>query len=164
MTATAPMNQSNRSSAKVGRISLSLPAALLDELDSMVAARGFASRSQAVSDMVSSALAEHKRRLGNEVMTGTIILHYDRSVRGLQKQLSDIQFRHIDEVISSLHVHLTHDQIMEVILVQGAAHTLQDIANELLTRRGVITGQLRLLAALMPPIQAGPRHPDPAPS
>lgn len=140
---------------RVGRISLSLPAALLEELDRMVLARGYASRSQAVSDMVSAALAEHQRRLGNQVMSGTITLHYDRSVRGLQKQLSDIQYQYIDEVISSLHVHLTHEQVMEVILVQGAADKLQHIANELLTRRGVITGQLRLLAAIMPPIQGG---------
>jgi CopG family nickel-responsive transcriptional regulator len=141
------------SSSLVSRISVSLPATLLGELDQMVAMRGFGSRSQAVSDMVNAALIEHKRRLGNEVMAGTITLHYDRSVRGLQKDLADIQFKHIDEVISSLHVHLSHDQIMEVILVQGHADKLQDIANELLTRRGVITGQLRLLAAVIPPIQ-----------
>ena len=140
-------------SSLVSRISVSLPATLLGELDQMVAMRGFGSRSQAVSDMVNAALIEHKRRLGNEVMAGTITLHYDRSVRGLQKDLADIQFEHIDEVISSLHVHLSHDQIMEVILVQGHADKLQDIANELLTRRGVITGQLRLLAAVIPPIQ-----------
>ena len=139
--------------ALVSRISVSLPATLLVELDQMVAMRGFGSRSQAVSDMVNSALVEHKRRLGNEVMAGTITLHYDRSVRGLQKDLADIQFEHIDEVISSLHVHLSHDQLMEVILVQGHADRLQDIANEMLTRRGVITGQLRLLAAVIPPIQ-----------
>ena len=146
-----------KAKAKVGRISLSLPQPLLDELDAMVAARGHASRSQAVNDMVSAALAEHQRRIGNEVMTGTLVLHYDRSVRGLQKALSDIQFRYIDEVISSLHVQLTHDQVMEVILLQGKARKLQRIADELLTRRGVITGQLRLLAALMPPIQGNAR-------
>ncbi|MDP9044123.1 MAG: nickel-responsive transcriptional regulator NikR [Pseudomonadota bacterium] len=142
-----------KSSTLVSRISLSLPGALLEQLDQMVAMRGYGSRSQAVSDMVNSALVEHKRRLGNEVMVGTITLHYDRSVRGLQKDLADIQFECINEVISSLHVQLSHDQIMEVILVQGHAEKLQDIANRMLTRRGVITGQLRLLAAVIPPIQ-----------
>jgi CopG family nickel-responsive transcriptional regulator len=56
-------------------------------------------------------------------------------------------------VISSLHVHLSHEQVMEVILVQGHADTLQRIANQMISRRGVITGQLRLLAAVIPPIQ-----------
>ncbi len=41
-----------------------------------------------------------------------------------------------------------NNQTMEVILVQGPARTLQEIANEMITLRGVITGQLQLLAAL----------------
>lgn len=138
----------------VSRISVSLPPALLEELDRMVESRGFGSRSQAIGDMVNYQLVEHKRKLGNDVMVGTITLLYDRSTRGLQKTLADIQFSHIVEVISSLHVHLSHNQMMEVILVQGHAHQLQDIANEMTTQRGVITGQLQLLAAVIPPLQA----------
>jgi CopG family nickel-responsive transcriptional regulator len=140
-------------SSQVARISVSLAPSLLEELDDMVAGRGFDSRSQAVSDMVNATLVEHKRRLGNEVMVGTITLHYDRSVHGLQKRLADAQYEHIDEVISSLHVHLSHEQVMEVILVQGRADKLQHITNQMITHRGVIAGQLRLLAAVIPPIQ-----------
>ncbi len=147
------MPQNEKSSSLVSRISVSLPGPLLAQLDQMVSVRGYGSRSQAVSDMVNAALVEHKARLGNEVMVGTLTLHYDRSVRGLQKDLADLQFEHIDEVISSLHVHLSHDQMMEVILVQGRADRLQSIANDMLTRRGVLTGQLKLLAAIIPPIQ-----------
>lgn len=137
----------------VSRISISLPPALLDELDTMVTSRGYGSRSQAIADMVHYQLAEHKRKLGNDVMVGTITLLYERSIRGLQKALADIQFNYIDEVISSLHVHLSHDQVMEVILVQGHAHDIQKIANELITQRGVLTGQLQLMAAVIPPLQ-----------
>lgn len=141
----------------VSRISISLQPQLLEELDRMVEARGYGSRSQAIGDMVTYQLAEHKRKLGNDVMVGTITLLYDRLTRGLQKKLADLQYQYIDEVISSLHVHLTHDQIMEVILVQGPAQKLQEIANEMNTQRGVITGQLQLLAAVIPPV-----HPLPA--
>ncbi|HEX5392472.1 MAG TPA: nickel-responsive transcriptional regulator NikR [Rhodocyclaceae bacterium] len=141
----------------VSRISISLQPQLLEELDHMVEARGFGSRSQAIGDMVAYQLAEHKRKLGNDVMVGTITLLYDRLTRGLQKKLADLQYEYLDEVISSLHVHLTQDQVMEVILVQGPAQRLQDIANEMTTLRGVITGQLQLLAAVIPPL-----HPLPA--
>jgi CopG family nickel-responsive transcriptional regulator len=143
-----------KSNSLVSRISISLPPAMLEELDGMVRSKGYDSRSQAIGDMVTYQLAEHKRKLGNEVMVGTITLLYDRLTRGLQKRLADLQYEHIDEVISSLHVHLTQDQLMEVILVQGPAHRLQDIANELITLRGVITGQLQLLAAVIPPLHA----------
>ena len=137
---------------QITRISVSMPEDLLVALDGMVAGRGFGSRSQAVAAMINEQLLEHKRQLGNEVMMGTITLMYDRSVRGLQKQLSDLQCAHIDEVISSLHVHLMDSQMLEVILVQGPASTLQAIANEMSTLRGVVTGRLQLMAATIPPL------------
>jgi len=142
---------------QITRISVSMPEDLLSELDRMVSVRGFESRSQAIGTMINEQLLEHKRQLGNEVMMGTITLMYDRSVRGLQKQLSDLQCAHIDEVISSLHVHLMDHQMLEVILVQGPASALQAIANEMITLRGVVTGRLQLMAATMPPL-----HPLPA--
>ncbi len=137
-------------SRPVSRISMSLPEKLLAELDRMVVERGFASRSHAISDMLHQFLVEHKRQVGDDVMVGTITLFYDNSVSGLQKQLADLQFRHIDEVISSLHVHLMHHQTMEVILVQGPVKTLQSIANEMISRRGIISGKMHLVAALIP--------------
>ncbi len=148
------MPDDDKSNGLVSRISVSLPPALLEELDSMVASRGYGSRSQAIGDMVNYQLAEHKRTLGNEVMVGTITLLYDRLTRGLQKKLADLQYENLDEVISSLHVHLTEDQIMEVILVQGPADKLQAIANQMIAQRGVITGRLQLLAAVIPPLHA----------
>jgi CopG family transcriptional regulator, nickel-responsive regulator len=142
----------------VSRISLSLPEELLVDLDRMVGARGFASRSHAVNDMLHQFVVEHKREMGDGVMVGTITLFYDNSVHGLQKHLADMQFGHIDEVISSLHVHLVHNQTMEVILVQGPAKKLQEIANEMITRRGVISGRMQLIAALMPPVHPLPKR------
>ncbi len=139
-------------SAGVSRISISLPEKLLTELDEMVAGRGYASRSQAINEMLHQSIVEHRRQLGNDIMVGTITLFYDNSVQGLQKQLADIQFKHIDEVISSLHVHLMHNQTMEVILVQGPAEELQAISDEMLTRRGVISGRMELMAALIPQV------------
>ena len=136
----------------VSRISMSLPYALLKELDRMVGERGFISRSQAIADMLHRCLIEHKRELGDGIMVGTVTLVYDNSVPGLQKQLAELQSRHIDEVISSLHVHLVRNQTMEVILVQGPARTLQAIADRLISRRGVISGKMHLVAALMPQV------------
>jgi CopG family nickel-responsive transcriptional regulator len=134
----------------VSRISMSLPYALLKELDRMVGERGFISRSQAIADMLHQFLIEHKRERGDDIMVGTVTLVYDNSVPGLQKQLAELQARHIDEVISSLHVHLVRNQTMEVILVQGPVKALQGIADEMISRRGVISGKMHLVAALIP--------------
>lgn len=142
----------NKPNHLVSRISVSLSQELLVELDNMVQCRGFDSRSQAISDMINQQLVEHKRQLGDEVMAGTITVFYDRSVSGLQKKLSDLQFKNIDTVISSLHVHLAENKMMEVLLVQGPAREMQDITNEISALRGVIVGKLQLMAAVIPPL------------
>ena len=136
----------------VSRISMSLPYGVLRELDRMVSERGFISRSQAIGDMLHQFLIEHKRERGDNLMVGTVTLVYDNAVAGLQKQLADLQQHHIDEVISSLHVHLMRNQTMEVILVQGPVRTLQQIADEMTATRGVISGKMHLVAALIPPL------------
>ena len=53
------MSVANRS-RPVSRISISLPEDLLGDLDRMVEARGFVSRSQAVNDMLHQFLLEHR--------------------------------------------------------------------------------------------------------
>jgi CopG family nickel-responsive transcriptional regulator len=134
----------------VSRISISLPEKLLSDLDRMVQQRGFESRSQAVNEMLHKFLLEHKNDVGDDVMVGIIALFYNNAVPGLQKQLADLQVRYIDEVISSLHVHLMNNKTMEVVLVQGPARTLQMITDEMTSRRGVISGRIHLVAALIP--------------
>lgn len=136
----------------VSRISISLPEELLCDLDSMVLKRGFETRSHAINDMLHQFVAGHKHELGDDVMVGVIALFYNNAVPGLQKQLADLQVRYIDEVISSLHVHLMDNQTMEVVLVQGPARKLQEIADEMTSRRGVISGKVHLVASLIPPI------------
>lgn len=134
----------------VSRISVSLQESLLQQLDQMVKERGFESRSQAIAEMVSRQVTAHKRELGSEIMAGTITLIYDHSTPHLQKNLADLQHEHINAVISSLHVHLMHSQTLEVILVQGPAGELQELADKMITHRGVISGELQLNTTLMP--------------
>lgn len=151
-SAHKPARSAKAPTTPIGRISISMEQDLLQELDRMVDERGFESRSQAIADMVHQQLAEHKRQLGDEVMAGTITVVYDRTTRGLLKNLSDLQYRNLTEVISSLHVNLAEFQTMEVILVQGPARKLQTIANEIITQKGVLTGRLVLTAAVLPPL------------
>ncbi len=128
------------------------------EMDQMVEQRGFESRSQALASMIHQQLTEHRCEYGKEIMAGTINLVYEHSTPGLQKQLSDIQHEFIDEVISSLHVHLMHAKTMEVILVQGPATKLKMITDKLESCKGVLSGTLQLSAALLPPVHPLPEQ------
>ncbi len=140
----------------VSRISISLPEDLLQQFDHMVSSRGFESRSQAICDMITHQINEHRQELGEDVMTGTVNLVYDHSVPGLQTRLHDLQYTNIDEVISSLNVNLTHTKTMSVILLQGPANKLKEIADRMTTLRGVISGKLLLSSSIIPPIHPLP--------
>jgi CopG family nickel-responsive transcriptional regulator len=152
LSGNAMTRTADKTNLPVSRISVSMSQDLLLELDEMIGSRGYESRSQAISDMVNQQLIEHKRQLGNEVMAGTVTIFYDRATRGLQKRISDLQYKNIDEVISSLHVHLSEEKMMEVILVQGPAPKLQAITDALAALKGVVSARLQLMAAVIPPL------------
>lgn len=142
----------------VSRVTISLSEELLTDLDHVVAERGFQSRSQAVADFVHRALVDTKSEKGDDVMVGTITLFYDHTVGGLQQRLASLQRRYIDEVISSLHVHLTGEKTLELILVQGPAPKLRAVAGDMGRLRGVISGHLQLAAAVIPPLHPLPNR------
>jgi len=144
------MNNGNKQC--VSRISVSLPESILQDMDKMVEERGFESRSQALVNIIHQQITEHRRDYGNEIMAGTINLVYDHTTPGLQKQLTDLQHVHVDEVISSLHVHLMQGKTLEVILVQGPSKKLKSIADKLQSCRGVISGSLQMSTELLPQV------------
>ncbi len=134
------------------RISISLPGTLFDELDAMVMARGYASRSEAISKMIREQLVQHQQQLGRQIMAGTITLIYDHAKSGLQSRLMKIQHQYLKEIISSQHVHLEQHHSLEVLLVQGPGYRLKRIADELITCRGVKHGYLNVTSTILPPI------------
>lgn len=138
----------------VKRVTVSMAEETFQFLDRLVAARGFDSRSQAVSEMIHQHAAQHLGKIGTEVMAGTLTLVYDESKSTLLKDLSRIIREHVAEVISSQHVLLEDDHVLEVVLMQGPAKTLRDIANKLVTCKGVKTTQLTLTPHLIPPLHA----------
>jgi len=152
------MSQVAKHNQTVSRISISLPEELLLALDNMINERGFENRSQAICDMIAHQVDEHRRDIGQDIMTGTLNLVYDYSVGGLQKKLLDIQHEFVDEVISNLNVNLAQTNTMSVVLLQGPANKLKMIADKMITLRGVITGKLLLSSSIIPPIHPLPER------
>lgn len=136
------------------RISMTLPKSTLSQLDNMVGRRGFSNRSQAITEIINKELVEYNQQLDTTTMAGTITLFYNNSRSGLPGKLAKIQRFYIDEVISSLHVQLEDNHTMEVILVQGPASKLREIADNLITCKGVKTGNLNLTTVVLPPIHS----------
>lgn len=134
------------------RVSISMPNRLLQQFDAMICERQMVNRSQAIAELIHGKVTEYRNDIGAEVMAGTINLVFDHTVPDLQKNLAELQYKYLDEVISSLNVNLTHQQTMSVLLVQGPGKQLERIADEIMSRRGIITCKLLLSTSILPPV------------
>jgi CopG family nickel-responsive transcriptional regulator len=128
----------------VNRFSVSLQPSLLDDLDEMVRQKGYGSRSAAIADMVRDHLVEHRQKLGNREIAGTITLVYDHHKPQLQSLLTSIQHDHHHCILSTVHVHLDHDNCLEVLLVKGKAAIVRGIADQIIAAKGVKHGKLTI--------------------
>lgn len=142
----------NDQKVTAARISISLPAQLATSLDTMIAERGFHNRSQAIADMVQQQLIAHQQEKSDAVMAGTITLIYDAAKPELLQKLARIQREHIEECISSQHVLLEGQYVMEVVLVQGPVQQLREITDRMITCKGVNSGGLTLTDKLIPQV------------
>jgi CopG family nickel-responsive transcriptional regulator len=137
----------------LARLSMSLPADLFRQLDTMVEERQLPSRSQLISELIRHALAAHEAYTRpDEMLAGTITLVY-RGDRGrVRHQLAQTQADFLKEVISAQHVFLENDQSLEVLLVQGPAVRLKELSDALRRVRGVQQLELVTTTALLPPL------------
>lgn len=126
----------------VARFSVSLPASLLRQLDQMIRQQGYDNRSLAIADMIRDRLVEHQQQLADAEIAGTITLVYDHHKQHVQSALTDIQHDHHQVIISTVHVHLDHDNCLEVLVVRGPAGQIKKIADELIALKGVKHGKL----------------------
>jgi CopG family transcriptional regulator, nickel-responsive regulator len=124
------------------RFSVSLPPALLDQLDEMTGEKGYDNRSLAIADMIRAQLIEHRQKNDSGEIAGTITLVYDHHKPHLQASLTDIQHDHHDAILSTVHVHLDHHNCLEVLIVRGKASVIRKIADELIAAKGVKHGKL----------------------
>ena len=138
----------------LARLSVSLPAELLSQLDAMVAERGLPSRSQMIAELIRHELAEHREVTPGAIVAGTITIIYRAESGRVRQALAQTQCAFLKEVISSQHVFLEDDQSLEVLLVQGPSERLRDLCDQLRKVRGVQQIKLATTTALLPPLHA----------
>lgn len=132
---------------KTSRFGVSLAEELLREFDRLIGRKGYASRSEAIRDLIRDYLAEEAWKAGRGPAVGTVTLVYDHHVPDLQEKLTDIQHQHAGVVVSTLHVHLGRHRCLEVLVVRGKVNEIRALADRLIGARGVKHGKLTLAAA-----------------
>ncbi len=125
------------------RFSVAMPEDLLVKFDHLVARRGLAkNRSEVIRDLVRDALVEDMCAMPGRLVMGTLTIVYNHHANDLQEKLHNIQHDYLEMIVSSMHVHIDHDNCLEVIVLKGETGLVQDVANMILGTKGVKTGRL----------------------
>jgi len=129
------------------RFGVSFPAPLIDQFDRYTEELGYHNRSEAIRDLARRALLEPTRMNGQEHVAGTIVLVYDHHVSDLPVVLMEVQHHFHHDIISNMHVHLNHDQCLEVIVVRGQLSRLRSLHQQIQAQKGVIYAELSVTYA-----------------
>ena len=132
---------------KLMRFGVSMEQDLLGRFDEWIGRHDWANRSEAIRDLVRERLVDDEWRSGTEPVVASLTFVYDHHVSDLQDRLTRLQHRYHGIVQSALHVHLDHDNCMEVLVLRGPAEDIQTLADRLLGSRGVKHGKLVRSAA-----------------
>jgi CopG family nickel-responsive transcriptional regulator len=65
----------------------------------------------------------------------------------LNEKLTSIQHDYHHSILSTLHVHLDHDNCLEVLVVKGRAGVVRKVADILISTKGVKHGRLTITAS-----------------
>ncbi len=125
------------------RFGVSLEKKLLDVFDKMVKHKGYSTRSEAIRDLIREKIVtEQWEKGGSAGSIGTINIVYEHHTKGLNEKLTAIQHDYHGFIVSDTHVHLDHDNCLDVIIVKGPIGTIRKIADKLISVKGVKYGKL----------------------
>jgi CopG family nickel-responsive transcriptional regulator len=126
----------------MARFGVSMSAGLLRSLDDLLKKIGYKTRSEAIRDMVRKRLVEQEWADTGREVVGTVTLVYSHEVRELTETLTALQHQYTAEIVSTTHIHLDEHNCLEVLIVRGRSRRVREIADRLISTRGVKHGQL----------------------
>jgi len=118
------------------RLSVSLDDELVRQFDAKIKAEGCPTRSKAVGDLIRASLVKTEWKSGSEV-AGAIVMVYDHHKSDISKKLTSVQHDFHKVILSSQHVHLDHDNCLEIIAVQGRPKDVETLLSRLKSVKGL---------------------------
>lgn len=129
--------------AKITRIGVSIEEKLLKKFDKLIEGT-YNNRSEAIRDLIRNKIVEEEWQHSEEKVIGTLTLLYNHHQRGLNKKMLDIQHDYHHIFKSNLHLHLSHDFCLEVMIIEGKPLKVHQAAETLIGLKGVKHGKLTI--------------------
>ncbi len=125
---------------------MSIDEGLAKEFDALIARRGYASRSEAMRDLLRRELELNRATAdGESFCVANLSYVYNHHQRDLTERLTEAQHAHHDLVVATTHVHLDHDNCLETVILKGRTAVVRAFAQRIEAERGVRHGQLNVV-------------------
>jgi len=128
------------------RISVSLDQELVAQFEEFLQRRGYRNRSEAIRDLIRDKLeAERIAESSDGHCIGTLSYVFNHHERELARRLTNAHHHHHHVAVSTLHVHLDHDNCLEAVVVNGPTAQVREFADGIISQAGVRHGHLSLI-------------------
>jgi len=118
------------------RFTVSLEKSLLDRFDEHLQLQKYQTRSEAIRDLIRENLVMEEWS-GNQEVVGSITMVYNHHERELSQKLLETQHDYNELIISTQHIHIDHDNCLEVIIVRGHSRAIHDLFTLIKSTPGV---------------------------
>lgn len=125
------------------RFGVSINSDLLEKFDKLIESKGYNNRSEAIRDMIREHLVEQEWEEDAETI-GAVTIVYNHHMRELSESLIALQHEYHPAIVSSMHVHIDHHNCLETIIIRGKGSKVKEIADKLISTKGVKHGKLTL--------------------
>ncbi|MDD4914316.1 MAG: nickel-responsive transcriptional regulator NikR [Methylococcales bacterium] len=128
------------------RFTISLSDELAAEFDQWIETRSYSNRSEAVRDLLRKEI-ETKRLIQDQAVysVATLSYVYNHHERNLAERLAHLQHDAHDLVVSSMHIHLDHDDCVETLFLRGLTQQIRSFADKLSAETGVRHSAINLV-------------------
>ena len=127
------------------RFGVSMDENLLEKFDTLIKEKGYENRSEAIRDFVREQLVSEEWKTEKGEKVGTVTLVYNHHKRGLSDELNEIQHHMGKYIISTMHIHLDHDNCLEVIILKGKVKEIEKLANNITCLKGVKLSKMNIM-------------------
>lgn len=128
------------------RVTITLDDDLLAALDQRSQQRGYHNRSEAIRDILRDTLVEEHAQHAGQQGYAVLSYVYEHEKRELASRLVASQHHHHDLSIATLHVHISHEDCLEITVLKGDISEIEHVADHIISQRGVRHGHLQCLS------------------
>ena len=130
----------------LSRVGISLDDDLLAKFDGLIEDKGYDNRSEAIRDLIREALVKKEWEVAadHQPRVAVVMLVYDHDQHDLGHQLMHEQHNNHEIVVSTMHVHMDHDNCLERLVLRGPARKVLRVGDSLVSTKGVKLGKLIL--------------------